>query len=354
MKISSVKEIIKKTAISDSLTGREYNYVNYKGNRILRPYVTEQSWSADGTKFIFGYNETLFEYDTVNQTARALDNARVDGVHLMATVTPDDKIYYRKAGSGTWCIDWKNYCKAKISDYEFNLISVTNDGRYITGTCIGEKNENTLVRFDTVKNIVEKRIFKLSSANNSVGINHVQINPEYSNLMFFCNEGNTAMPDRMWLADWKTESITNVFVQARNSDGTAKEYFGHEVWGSSGEKMYWVSFSDNGTEPGLRGLCRSDKNGLNREYINRDYPFWHCYPSGDDKWIVADTAAGQIILVNTKTKRSNYLAKFVMTDWNHPNQPHPVISPNSKSVGWQMKYNGILGCAWIDVSDITK
>ena len=330
--------------------------MNYKGNQILRPYVTEQSWNSDGTKFIFGYNETLYEYDIVNQTARALDTARVDGVHLMAVVTPENKIYYRKPYSGTWCIDWTNYCKTKISDYQFNLISVTNNGNYITGTYVGATdNATTLYRADVVKGTLESMPCNLSTANNSVGANHLQINPEYSNLMFFCNEGNTAMPDRMWLADWTSLSTTNAFVQNKNNDGTAKEYFGHEVWGMTGEKLYWVSYDETGTTESLQGLCRSDKDGSNREYINRDYSYWHCYPSGDDNWIVADTADGQILLVSTQTKKSKYLAKFSMNNnWSHPYQPHPVISFNSSSVGWQMVYNNVLGCAWMDVTDITE
>ena len=118
--------------------------------------------------------------------------------------------------------------------------------------------------------------------------------------------------------------------------------------------MYWVSFSDSGTKASLRGLVRSDKDGTGREYINSDYKYWHCYPSGDDKWIVADTASGQIVLVGADTGKSEYLAKFTMTSWAHPYQPHPVISINSSSVCWQMLYNGVLGCAWQDVSDITK
>ena len=69
-------------------TGREYYYINFEGTSALRPYITQQSWNYDGTKFIFGNNETqaMYEYDTVNETIRFLDYARVDGVHLLSLI----------------------------------------------------------------------------------------------------------------------------------------------------------------------------------------------------------------------------------------------------------------------------
>lgn len=148
-------------------------------------------------------------------------------------------------------------------------------------------------------------------------------------------------------------SVGENYVMYVNANGKALEYFTHEVWGANGEKIYWVSSKGSPT-PSTEGLVRANKDGTDREYINRDYLYWHCFPSGNDKWIVGDTASGQVVLVNTSSKKSYYLAKFGMSNWSHPYQPHPAVSYNANSVCWQLDYNGVLSIAWQDTSDITK
>lgn len=351
----NIKEVkLTKTVETDSVTGRKTNYLNFNGEPIYRPYVTEQCWNREGTKFIFGRENTLYEYDITTGVAKSLDSARTDGVHLIAEVSSDNKIYYRKPGNGTWCIDWNNYCHTKICDYEFSLISVSNDGKYITGDLINASdNREKLYRYNVHKNTLESIYYPLPSINGSTGINHVQVNPYYPNIVFFCNEGADDMPDRMYLMNWRTKKATNTFVQLKDANGKAIEYFTHEVWGANGEKMYWVS-SKGSQSPSTEGLVRANKDGTGREYINRDYQYWHCFPSGNDRWIVGDTAKGQVVLVNANSKKSYYLAKFDITNWSHPYNPHPAVSFNANSVCWQLDYKGVLSIAWQNTSDITK
>jgi len=345
---------VTKTVETDSTTKRKTNYINFNGEPVYRPYVSEQCWNKEGTKFIFGKDNTLYEYDITTDTAKSLDSARTDGVHLIAEVSSDNKIYYRKPGQGTWCIDWNNYCHTKICDYEFNLISVSNDGKYITGDLIGASdNREKLYRYNVHKNTLESISYVFPSINGSAGVNHVQVNPYYPNIMFFCNEGASDIPDRMYTMNWRKKQASNTFVQSKDSNGKALEYFTHEVWGANGEKIYWVSSKGSPT-PSTEGLVRANKDGTDREYINRDYQYWHCFPSGNDKWIAGDTASGQVVLVNTISKKSYYLAKFGMSNWSHPYQPHPAVSYNANSVCWQLDYKGVLSIAWQDTSDITK
>ena len=345
---------VTKTVETDSTTKRKTNYMNFNGEPVYRPYVSEQCWNKEGTKFIFGKDNTLYEYDITTDTAKSLDRARTDGVHLIAEVSSDNKIYYRKPGQGTWCIDWNNYCHTKICDYEFSLISVSNDGKYITGDLIGvSDNHEKLYRYNVHKNTLESISYVFPSINGSAGVNHVQVNPYYPNIMFFCNEGASDIPDRMYTMNWRKKQASNTFVQSKDSNGKALEYFTHEVWGANGEKIYWVSSKGSPT-PSTEGLVRANKDGTDREYINRDYQYWHCFPSGNDKWIAGDTASGQVVLVNTSSKKSYYLAKFGMSNWSHPYQPHPAVSYNANSVCWQLDYNGVLSIAWQYTSDITK
>ncbi len=340
----------------DEVTGRTYYYVNMDGMQMLRPYVTAQHWNSDGTKFIFGNDETkaMYEYDVENETVKFLAYAQVDSVHLNATVTPDDKIYYYNYHEGIWCMDWKTYDKKLLTDRWFSILSVRNDGNYASGYVVGNNSEKRLARVNLETGKVDELEKDFISANPaSSGIGHPQINPEYPELEFFCNEGE-GIYDRMWLANWNTGEMYNMFVPKKDSNKKPTELVTHEVWSMDGEKIYFVKYDgDESVAP--RGLMRTDKYGRNREYINDDYNYWHCYPSGDDKWIAADTNIGQIILVDVDGDKSHYIAKFNMTSWIHPYQPHPCVNREGNMVSWQMVNDkNIIGCAFADVSDITK
>jgi hypothetical protein len=153
-----------------------------------------------------------------------------------------------------------------------------------------------------------------------------------------------------------------MFVQAGEENNVnTKETSGHEVWSQDGEMMYWVKYTyDQNLHQS--GLMRMDKFGSNREYINGDYSFWHCYPSMDHNFVVGDTNKSlvsgdkkphKIVIVNTNSYKSTLLAEFKSEDANHPNQPHPHISYNKYSTSWQLMKGGVTCIGWAVVRDIT-
>ena len=63
----------------------------------------------------------------------------------------------------------------------------------------------------------------------------------------------------------------------------------------------------------------------------------------------------EVVLIHTGSQKSWLLCNFYAPKYLHPYQPHPVISPDGKKVSWQMvDENGLLCCAWMDISDITQ
>ena len=345
---------VPKTEIFDTVTGRTYYYVNFNGDKMIRPYVTAQSWNYEGTKFIFSNDKTdsMYEYDTVNETVKYLDNVVKSPECLNAVVTPDDHIIYYDGSGILWDMDWKTYKKKKLnSSAVFSVISITNDGRYLSGYNAGKYS-----RMDTQTGELLARGMNFKGYNSdSLGVGHPIINPEYENLVFFCNEGTTQLiPDRLWLWNIDTDEVYNSFVQGENPNGLTGECSGHEVWNIDGEKMYWVKYTQT-QNVGQSGFMRMDKYGKTREYINGDYAIWHCFPAGDDNWVAGDTNSGQIILANCNTYESYYIAKFRMWNASHPYQPHPHINFGSTVVSWQMvDDSNMLGVGWADVSDLTQ
>ena len=349
-----------KTLIQDSVTGWNYWYVNFNGKKMIRPYVTQQGWNYDGTKFVFGNDGTgaMYEYDVVNETVKFLDHTPNDGSYLNAIVTPDDKIIYTNGSSETWMMDWKTYKKKYLSSTWYGTMAATNDGKWLSGY---GGSSNMLYRTNTetgetdTLEIPKDILDRWKTYPVSAGKGHPMINPVYPELYFFCHEGTTTgIPDRLMLGNFDTSEVYNMFVQAgpENSPET-RETSGHEVWSMDGTMMYWVKYTYT-SNLGQSGLMRTDKYGKTREYINGDFAHWHCYPSSDHNWVAGDTNLGQIALVNTNTYESWYIAKFNMFSHTHPYQPHPHINYGNTMVSWQMvDSSNMLGVGFADISHLT-
>lgn len=343
---------VPKTTINDPVTGRTYYYVNFKGDKMIRPYVTAQGWNYEGTKFIFGNDKTngMYEYDIVTETVKFLDITGAGG-SLNAVVTPDDHIIYYDYGGLLWDMDWKTYKKKKlIASGMYSTMNCTNDGKYVSGYHAGKYS-----KMNTETGEITARGMNFKYNPDSQGVGHPMVNPVYDNLVFFCHEGTTTLiPDRLWVWNTDTDEVFNLFVQGENKHGTTGECSGHEVWSMDGEMMYWVKYTQD-QNIGQSGFMRMDKLGKTREYINGDYAIWHCYPSGDHNWVAGDTSSGQIILANCNTYESYYIAKFRMWSWTHPYQPHPHINFGNTVISWQMvDDDNMLGVGWADISDLTQ
>ena len=365
--VSYPKQVIVDTDDKDGIT-RTYNYMQINGQKTVRPYVTSQSWNTDGTKFIVGTTTNqMYEYDTVNETLRYLDETS-SGSSLNAVVTASNDIYYI-SNRCVYKIDWDTYARTLVCFLPkdcngFSTLSVSDDGRYLSGYFTGSAGGN-LARLNLETGTLDKVYNKNFSEENpeSQGVGHPIINPEYPNVLFFCNEGTTDyIPDRLWMVDLDNGKMENIFRQSYNYDGTTAECSGHEVWGKNGEYLYFVKYGKNQNK-GQNGIVRIPfKDGKftgEREYINGDAAYWHCFPSGDDNWVAADVSTGEIYLIGVKDHSSLLVADFDLnaSGVEHPYQPHPHFSFNSTSINWQMvtdKDNpDSLGAAWVDVSDIT-
>ncbi len=351
-----------KRVMEDANTGNKYNFITFDGLMAEPTYVNKQLFNYAGTKFVFKNKATgaIFEYDIQKETITYIDKA------TCLYVAPTDVIYYCKDGE-LWKMDWSTYkkeymCNTPINEY---LLVSTNE-KYASGTSniqsFGKTGRQNLTTGE-----VEWIEHDFSENPHTCGIGHTNVNPGYPEYLFFCNEGvTTHIPDRLWMHNYQTNQTYNFFVQA-GPEGSieTQETSGHEAWNMTGEYMYWVKYCFEGNL-GQSGLMRKNKEGTVREYINGDYSHWHCYPSGDDNWVVsdinnrewgkaADIGGCTIALTNTNTYESWPIAYFEPPFGNHPYHPHPHINYGSTVVQWGMvDENNILGIAWMDVSHLTK
>lgn len=350
--------------------GTTYNFVQIDGKKTIQPYVTNQNWNKDETKFLCGYENLMFEYDTVNETYRFLDVASCNSA-LHAFVTPDNFIYYMH-NKRVYKINWDTYertlvCQLPEGVNGFSNPTVSNDGKYMTGYYSGRDFGGRLVLLNLETGKIEKVYDRKMYASGDVEISlgHPLVNPGYPNIIFFCGEGidTNYLHERMFTVDTNTDKMTMIYQQSYVDETYTGEAAGHEVWSMNGDYLYFVKYNlgkTKGTNYVGRIPFRDGVFTGEREIINGDASYWHCYPSGDNNWAVADTNTGEVYLMSAKNHNSYLIADFDMnvSDINHPYQPHPHISYNGKSVNWQMvtdKNDGYsLGVGWVDVSDITS
>lgn len=370
--------------MTDRRSGRTVKMLDI-GCDTVRPYVTSQHWTHDGKSFIVADNDNgiLYQYNVEDETLRSLDilDKGIAWDSGFAVITPNNIMFYIKSLSQIWKMDLNTYEKQLVSEldpcHRINVLQATDDGKYLTCYWVEQDSEEDFRGTENVYRVIprlntetgewdNKTIVKRFENEQFPHAGHPQLNPKYDNLVMFCHEGTTTyIPDRIWIGNYDTGEKRQLFIQAgvRGNDAITGETTGHEVWGINGEYAYFVKYPksiyvDN---VGKCGLVRIDKDGNNREYINHDFDYWHCYPSDDDNWVASDTIEhgphAKVVLVDIRTYRSYVIADYSCPrGGNHPFQPHPVIAPGRKYLSYVMtnpNKDHRLVCAWQDISDIT-
>lgn len=371
-----------KQVVRDNETGKTFYYMNINGQPAWRPYVTMQTWSSDGKSFITGLESgPMFMYNIETEMLTYIDNVSTYAGRMHATMGVDDNIYYIKKENNSysmWKADIHTQETKKLCDAPRGIvisgISVSNDCNYIGVDYVDPSgvyypNEVRLMaRYVIDEDKWEVYTQTFDYCNN---LTHTQVNPEYTDLMFFCHELTSGLPadiiyDRVWTIDCKTGAKSNIFKQGLREEvsgfrteykGTAYQTATHEVWSNNGEYLYLISpymWSAEmvGKAP---SAVRIDKDGRHRQYYatpNLKYVHTHIYPSGDDKYVVTD--GDFLTLISCETSEVIPIVRWESRAEDHPYQPHPVVARNRYIVNWGMRHNGVLGVMWWDFTETAK
>lgn len=371
------------TVIRDNATGTEYKYMNIFGKATWRPYVTFQNMTNDGKSFVCSLaNGEMFLYNTETQMLEYIDKCLNSGARLHAIVGTDNNVYYftRNTIDSIWKYDTKTKEKIKLADAPAGILisdlSISNDCNFIGADCIDSNgkfitSEQYLFTLYDIKN--DNWTWVIHSFDYSNDLTHPQVNPEYTNLISFAHEiatGYTAndIYDRIWIYDTDTKTADVVFKQGvRPENNKAMQGATHEVWSNNGEYIYFVSYSVSDSEANMSNIgkapsvIRFNKDGSHRKYYyNPKDPtryYSHCYPSGDDKYIIVDTSMNEntLTLINTQTNEIFDLAEVVWQNKSqHPYQMHPIMARDSYVANWGGLYEGVLGVFWMDFTDVAN
>lgn len=359
--------------ISENATGQTYHYMNIMGIPTLRTYVTAQSWNADATGFICGFDTgELFFYNIETQMLHYIDKCYHMTDRLNAVMGTDDYIYYPKIDSEGYCGIYRvnskeipakpEFVGRRRDKYTFTTPHITNDCKYLSvdldvpglGTCVSRYSieEDEWIDYHMV--------FPYSDS-----LTHVLINPGYPDLICFSHELSTVnayhMLDRMWQIDLSTgKEAENVYKQGVQANGMVMQGASHELWSNTGEYVYYINIEmGNGNNVGLSpSSVRYNKDGTHRQYFYdhtaSDHQDKHLFPSGDDRFIVAD---GDYITLISQETHERFPISIV--EWhgrlNHPYHAHPVVARNKYIVNWAaMDKNYVLGIKWFDFTELAK
>ncbi len=373
--------------------GHTFYYVNYHGETLYRPYVSQQNWTNDGEKFICLSDDQTNEqsgdktykihiYDTKTQRIKYLDTTNFYTNCLMGA---DDRVYYLK-------YEYDIEQKAKV--YSFYSISALTDEKarklytfpkgimpsmpHLTLDCkyasfeikdfgyYYERPKNTTVifRVDLESGEYDYTYYAFGESNI---VNHVQINPKYPNIMFFSHDalpGNSDFSfqnllDRSNIIDLSSNELFHIIQGAQpeldeNGKETHMIFLTHETWSRDGNYLYITNISGDGTpDTPPNGVVRVNKDGSHRQiYYNDDirkYGSNHSFASSDGRYLALDDKG--VYLMSAETNQVFPLCSTPFAVKGHPYHPHVVIAPGKYIVNWGMVIDDVLGISWFDFSN---
>ena len=368
------------TTITENATGQTYQYMNIKNIKTLRTYVTAQSWNAAGTGFVCGFDTgELFYYDIEKQTLQFIDKIMTLPDRLCAVMGTDDYVYFPKIDDEGYCGLYKaniNEIPAKVEfvgrrkdKYEFYTPHISNDCKYFSvdlsipglGTCVS--------RYDIEKDEWLDYHMQFDYADE---LQHTLINPGYPDIISYCHDLGGGMQNyENWFRMWQINIVTdtegvNIYKQgiqdSTNRDirwPLAIEGATHEVWSNTGDYMYYISPNmDTGNVAHSPTTVRYDKDGTHRQYYDHPTSFdiddKHCFPSGDDRYIITDGNA--VVLICQETHERFEISKVQwMGHYEHPNHAHPVVARNRYIVNWgAFNDERVTGIKWFDFTELAK
>ncbi len=384
--------------ITDNTTNRTFYYINFYGSMLMRPYFSEQSWTFDGKRFLCGTESgLLYLYDTTTQLMHYIGQSSSPSTNDSdGNVGPDGMIYWYSSYNG-----YKTYMRLDPDDpnleskvvYTFpkgvtsGTDFIARDGSYFGGEVgdpydeLGETREGYAkiavfyLKEGNVPGVPDYNYklnyYKFPEPEKGV-LNHRQVNPVYPDLVFFVHEAAISagyeyyqMFDRCNVMDIETGEHWNLNV-GRFGRG-AMQQVQHEAWSPDGEYLYMVgggslgSQGKGGYDTGYGSIIRVNKDMTHRQYYNfPDAPFVsanHSFPGWDNDFIAIDS--GWVAVGSLKT---NQLFNIANTQWEmpggvkHPYHAHAHVSwgEGNYMLNWGHVYNGVLGVAWYDYSDIVE
>ena len=370
--------------VTDNLTGRTFNYINFFGSRFGRPYFTSPGWLHDGSGFLCTTPDGgLYIYNIKTEVIRFIAQAssEMDGV-----VGEDGMIYYfgKEGVLNTMNrVDPNDPGLESKVVYRFpkgvscSLPIVSADGKYFGGSISDPTNVFNVPKGTypvVIFEFPEESLPGIPDNNHKVQsyafpepdkgfLNHNQLNPVYTNLIYFGHECDTSLYkyndicDRANIMDINTGEVIN-YNQGYRKAGSAYEMITHETWSADGEELFLVAQLQEYEEgETIHSLVQVRKDGTHKQYHrtgNLENVFNHTFLSGDKKFASFDQCFTGLMCLETDQIFPIAQANRIVGTKSEPYHAHARIARNHRLMDWGYEHEGVLGIAWYDFTDIEE
>lgn len=365
--------------ITDPGTGRSFNYINFFGSQLIRPYLSGPSWTLDGKQFACGLTSGAFYlYNIETQMMTYVDNAVPCQQYVGVVVCGNGWLYYVKSGAPytVWRANPDTLEKEQVfelpSGVTAGMVNVTDDGKYASielwsyGPYAGEGNKKPVVRLnlETGESEVQYHEFEYSHI-----LNHLQINPVNPDLIGFAHETDTAnysytaIYDRVNTMDMSTGEVYyanqgRAIDNGEKLDGPPLFLLTHEMWSHDGKYRYCCAYGGKTEYGGTPAIIRMDADGSHPQYFSTERNPWsyanHAYMSADNKMFAFDDSTVSLMSAETRQIFPICQIRTLVGSDGHPNHAHPHIAVSDNLVNWGYTHKGVLGVAWMDYTDILE
>ncbi len=382
------------SSLNEGIEGVTYNFVNYYGEMLYRPYLTLNSWSTGGEAFACA---TLEEDLGLNPYHLYMYNIKTNTIHYIDDIYSRDAceivngeyIYYlKKSETAEGQVQSSIWKKHVSQDDEPELVieipigspsptmHITNDGRYVS--VAGKTDYFDIPEGTTLLGTLDLETgeykYTYYSYNYSNVVSHIQINPEYPDLLFFAHEGDgdefrlefnyTNIEERANIMNLDTSEATPIHQGHIEEKDQGFFTFSHEQWSHDGEYLYVTNLGGRTTDAPIRGVVRVNKDGTHRKYYDYELPDFlhdqkiylssnHSSPSGDNRYFSVDNA--EVSILSAQTHQIFPICQLPASGKGHPYHAHAVIASDSYVVSWgdvTQDEQMVLGVAWYDFSHL--
>ncbi len=124
--------------VTDNMSGRKWYYIDFFGASIMRPYFTQQSWTADNERFIFSdENKFIYVYNTKTYMIQKIGEYFASSDFTLMTMAPKSNNFY-------FVNTKKQIIKMDMDTYEETVVVQLPDGIYLATDLGVSKNEKVI------------------------------------------------------------------------------------------------------------------------------------------------------------------------------------------------------------------
>lgn len=300
-------------------------------------YQTHPNWLSDGSHLIFhsdrtGRNELFALEEATGQIVQLTDGD--SGAVVVARHTEvlylvrDSRVFV--VDLGELLADSRRGAMQEAAAYRREIARLPA-GRQLSGTFTEDASGETLY-FGLADSGGGHSIEKLDLAEGALAkvidvdfrVGHCQAHPTVPGIISYCHETGGDAPQRMWIVHGDGTGNRPFYKEVDD------EWVTHEVWWTADRMLLTIWPGSEAMRKKPHGIASVSLGDFSRQ-IHDQFPYWHVCGTADQRYVVGDTFAGELYLIEIASG-----TRKLLTHGHRPpgatSHQHQSISPDGKRV----------------------